>query len=97
MADLNPAKPGSPSGEIAHKLEGKFGGKASSWLAKGQRLWLSATGFLESLGTHRWRDDKSVNFSLLERLDRLLTLGQPRRCLASKLPLELVHLSSRHR
>jgi hypothetical protein len=37
MADLNPAKPGSPSGEIAHKLEGKFGGKASSWLAKGQQ------------------------------------------------------------
>jgi hypothetical protein len=36
-ADMNPAKPGTPTGDIANKLEGKLGGKASSWLAKGQQ------------------------------------------------------------
>lgn len=36
-ADMSPAKAGTPTGEIANKLEGKLGGKASSWLAKGQQ------------------------------------------------------------
>lgn len=36
-ADINPTKAGTPGGEIANKLEGKFGGKAGSWLAKGQQ------------------------------------------------------------
>ena len=34
---MNPAKAATPTGEIANKLEGKLGGKASSWLAKGQQ------------------------------------------------------------
>ena len=34
---MNPAKPGSPAGEIGNKFETKLGGKASSWLAKGQQ------------------------------------------------------------
>ena len=37
QSDMNPMKPGTPTAEVGNRFNEKIGGKAGSWLAKGQQ------------------------------------------------------------